>query len=97
MKQSSVLLHSGPACPSCQAPMTTASLQTQLEVQIRSLISRYYEMWTVCDDPTCGNRTRTMSVYGRRCIKQGCRGSVNFEVSYMPTLVSFLLLPILVF
>lgn len=61
--------------------MTTPSLQTQLESQLREHIGKYYEGWTVCDDPTCGHRTRMMSVYGRRCLRTGCRGSVAFEVS----------------
>lgn len=34
----------------------------------------------MCDDPTCGQRTRSMSVYGRRCLRVGCRGAVGFEV-----------------
>ena len=55
-------------------------MQTQLEVQIREHIAKYYESWTVCDDATCGNRTRMMGVYGRRCLRPGCRGSVAFEV-----------------
>jgi hypothetical protein len=28
-----------------------------------------YEGWTICDDPTCGHRTRIMSVYSRRCLQ----------------------------
>jgi len=52
-----------------------------LVTQIRENISKYYEGWTICDDPTCGNRTRMMGVYGRRCLRQGCRGTVTFEVS----------------
>lgn len=79
--QSSILQADGPKCPGCQTVFGTASLQTQLVVQIREHISKYYEGWTVCDDPTCGNRTRMMGVYGRRCLRQGCRGTVAFEVS----------------
>lgn len=62
--------------------MGMASVQTQLEVQIREHIAKYYEGWTVCDDATCGNRTRMMGVYGRRCLRPGCQGSVAFEVSF---------------
>lgn len=53
----------------------------QLESQIRDCINKYYEGWTVCDDPTCRNRAKMMGVYGRRCLRPGCRGSVTFEVS----------------
>ena len=60
--------------------MNAASILVQLEVQIREHINRYYERWLVCNDPTCGNRTRMMSVYGRRCLRDGCRGNVVYEV-----------------
>jgi len=65
----------------CNKGYGTASLQVQLECQIRQYIHRYYDGWTVCDDPTCGNRARMMGVYGRRCLKDGCYGSVSFEYS----------------
>jgi hypothetical protein len=53
-----------------------------VESQIREYISKYYEGWTICDDPTCNNRTRQMGVYGKRCLKapSGCRGNLTFEV-----------------
>lgn len=70
----------GVTCPMCENSFGTASLQIQLECQIREHINKYYEGWTVCDDPTCGNRARMMGVYGRRCLKEWCRGSVTFEV-----------------
>jgi len=56
-------------------------VQAQLEVQIRGHISKYYEMWTICNDPVCRNRTRSMGVYGTRCLKDGCKGQVAFEYS----------------
>lgn len=63
--------------------LNTASLKIQLELQIRDHIGKYYEQWTTCDDPTCGNRTRSMCVYGRQCLRQGCRGRVSFEVQFL--------------
>ncbi|KAJ6561161.1 DNA polymerase family B-domain-containing protein [Mycena vulgaris] len=75
----SILLPEGPACPECRQKISTGSLQLQLETQIREHISKYYEGWTVCDDPTCGHRTRKMGVWGRRCLQRGCRGKVTFE------------------
>ncbi|KAI0369754.1 hypothetical protein BV20DRAFT_967411 [Pilatotrama ljubarskyi] len=80
-REKSLVRAAGVACPHCRGQLGTASLQTQLEVQIRAHIARYYESWTVCDDPTCGNRTRMMGVYGRRCLRPGCRGTVSFEYS----------------
>ncbi|KAF8703965.1 hypothetical protein AX14_014078 [Amanita brunnescens Koide BX004] len=76
---SCILSPHGAVCPSCQRPIALGSLLIQLEVQIRTWIAKYYEGWTICDDPTCGHRTRIMSVYGRRCLQLGCRGSVQFE------------------
>ena len=69
----------GAKCPSCSAELKPASLEVQLQLQIRQHIAKYYEGWTVCDDPTCGNRTRMMGVYGRRCLRPGCVGKVTFE------------------
>ncbi|EGN95137.1 hypothetical protein SERLA73DRAFT_77147 [Serpula lacrymans var. lacrymans S7.3] len=90
---STLLRSDGPICPACKAIFGTASLIAQLEVQIRKCISRYYEFWTVCDDPTCGARTRGMGVYGRRCLRrveasetggsggveERCKGNVRIE------------------
>ncbi|KAI0796194.1 hypothetical protein C8Q75DRAFT_863184 [Abortiporus biennis] len=80
-REKCLLSSSGVACAACRAPIGTPSMQVQLEVQIRDYIAKYYEHWTVCDDPTCGNRTRSMGVYGRRCLRPGCRGTVTFEYS----------------
>lgn len=82
LSQHSLLQPKGPVCPGCDATMGTPSLQVQLEVQIREHISKYYEGWTVCNDQTCGNRTRMMSVYGRRCLRPQCQGNVAFEVRH---------------
>ena len=81
--QTSILHGSGPKCPGCEAPLTPASLQVQLENHIRERVNRYYEGWTVCDEPECRNRTRMMCVYGRRCLKPGCKGTVTFEVRFL--------------
>jgi DNA polymerase alpha subunit A len=52
----------------------------QLETQVRAIIGRLYAAWLVCDDQSCKNRTRMMSVYGRRCLRADCRGSMHYEV-----------------
>jgi len=77
----SLLLPSGPTCPTCRKALGDASIQVQLERQIREHISKFYLGWTICDDSTCGNRSRMMSVYGKRCLRQGCTGRVSFEYS----------------
>ncbi|KAL1921703.1 uncharacterized protein VTP21DRAFT_10345 [Calcarisporiella thermophila] len=72
-------LSSGLVCPECAQIMPLASLEVQLIGEIRSHITRYYEGWMVCDDQSCQHRTRMISVYGRRCLNQGCRGSMAPE------------------
>jgi DNA polymerase alpha subunit A len=70
----------------CRAPFSRLSVVMQLEAQIRAQTARYYEGWLVCDDPSCGNRTRQMSVYGHRCLgpngrAEGCLGRMSYEYS----------------
>ena len=60
------------------------TLVAQTEHAIRVLASEYYDGWLVCDDPSCGARTRSMSVYGHRCLgpnglAQGCLGRMGWE------------------
>jgi DNA polymerase alpha subunit A len=76
----------GLACPrpDCGAILKTLSLVAQLETAIRNHTARYYECWLTCDDPSCGARTRQMSVYGHRCLGpkglgHGCLGRMSFE------------------
>ncbi|KAJ6485791.1 hypothetical protein C8R45DRAFT_829069 [Mycena sanguinolenta] len=77
----SILLPNGPTCPECKQSISPGSLQMQLETQIREQIAKYYEGWTLCDDTSCGHRTRRMGVWGRRCLQKGCKGKVVFEYS----------------
>ncbi|GAA5986163.1 hypothetical protein JCM11641_004732 [Rhodosporidiobolus odoratus] len=65
----------------CQSPLSAPSLAIQLDLQIRAFIAKFYEAWMVCDEQTCGNRTRMMSVYGKKCLIAGCRGGMHFEYS----------------
>lgn len=65
----------------CMAPLPLASVAVQLDVQLRRFIGKFYEAWLVCDESTCGNRTRMMSVYGKKCLVAGCRGAMHAEVS----------------
>ena len=76
----------GITCPqeSCGALLSTISLVAQLEHAIRIQTSQYYDAWLVCDDSSCGNRTRQMSVYGHRCLgprgrAEGCLGRMKLE------------------
>jgi len=53
--------------------------QGEMIVTVRNLISKYYEGWLVCDDPTCNNRTRDQSVISKKCLVNNCRGTVHPE------------------
>lgn len=76
----------GLACSntSCTKLFRPLTIIAQLEHAIRQHTSRYYDAWMVCDDAACGNRTRSMSVYGHRCLgpqgrAEGCLGKMRFE------------------
>ncbi|KAI1417715.1 hypothetical protein F5Y13DRAFT_201274 [Hypoxylon sp. FL1857] len=74
----------GVACPSCSALIPNLTIVAQVERAIRTETARYYEGWLVCDDASCGNRTRQMSVYGTRCLgpkglASGCLGRMRYE------------------
>ncbi|KAG0269216.1 DNA polymerase alpha catalytic subunit [Actinomortierella ambigua] len=69
----------GLQCPRCEQVLPAASLTMQLTSTIRRYITLYYEGWLVCDDQSCQNRTRMLSVNGRQCIVEGCRGSMQAE------------------
>ena len=70
----------------CGKTFSTISIVAQLEAQIRAQTGQYYEGWLVCDDASCNNRTRQMSVYGHRCLgpggkAEGCLGRMSYEYS----------------
>ena len=79
----------GIVCPnsaSCGKTLPNISVVAQLEHRIRLETARYYEAWLICDDASCGNRTRQMSVYGHRCLGPrghgtGCLGRMRYEYS----------------
>ena len=48
---------------------------------MRRHVARYYEGWLICDETSCRNRTRQVSVYGNHCIVGNCRGTMHHEVS----------------
>ncbi|KAH8674017.1 DNA polymerase alpha catalytic subunit [Xylariales sp. PMI_506] len=76
----------GVACPNCSAVIPPLSVVAQVEASIRAQTARYYEGWLVCDDASCAQRTRQVSVYGSRCLgpkglASGCLGRMRWEVS----------------
>ncbi|KAM7200278.1 putative dna polymerase [Rhypophila sp. PSN 637] len=77
---------SGITCPSCSATLSTLSVVAQVESAIRAQTASYYEGWIQCDDSSCGNRTRQISVYGSRCLgpkglARDCLGRMRYVVS----------------
>ncbi|KAI1854600.1 hypothetical protein JX265_007530 [Neoarthrinium moseri] len=74
----------GVCCAACSAVIPNLSIVAQVEAAIRKQTARYYEGWLVCDDSSCGARTRQMSVYGHRCLgpkglASGCLGRMRYE------------------
>lgn len=78
--------NSGVMCGRCKAVIPTLSIVAQVEHAVRRETTRYYEGWLVCDDSSCGARTRQMSVYGTRCLgprglARDCLGKMRYEYS----------------
>ncbi|KAI8333396.1 hypothetical protein BC941DRAFT_358178 [Chlamydoabsidia padenii] len=69
----------GLSCAECRQELSPSFIHIQLTLAIRSFIRLYYEGWLICDEPTCFNRTRMMSVFGRRCLANGCLGAMARE------------------
>ncbi|KAI8978630.1 DNA polymerase family B-domain-containing protein [Pilobolus umbonatus] len=74
-------VRNGLQCTHCDHMMDATSIQVQLTMAIRKYIDIYYNGWFICDDPTCSNRTRDISVAGRRCLSNVCRGIMSREYS----------------
>ncbi|KAH7354100.1 DNA polymerase [Plectosphaerella cucumerina] len=84
--QSSRVTASGVICgnSTCGSTISTLSVVAQVERAIRVQTARYYEGWLVCDDTSCGIRTRQMNVYGTRCLgpkglARDCRGTMRYD------------------
>lgn len=79
--------HDGIACPNqaCGKILQTISVVAQLESSIRQILAAYYAGYVMCDDPQCGNRTRSISVFGHRCLgpkgrAKDCLGRMGYEI-----------------
>lgn len=80
-----LITHTGLQCPAsgCGQILANLTVAAQIEHQIRTLLQRYYQGWLICDDPSCSNKTRQMSVYGHRCLGpqglgSGCLGRMSW-------------------
>jgi len=75
------LTFNGIQCKKCLNQFSTLNVSSQLEHRIRCFISKYYQGIVVCDDSTCGMVTKQVSVYGKRCLSQGCKGVMRYKYS----------------
>ncbi|KAL9941657.1 DNA-directed DNA polymerase alpha catalytic subunit pol1 [Verticillium nonalfalfae] len=76
----------GVLCDHCGATISPLSVVAQVEHAIRVQTARYYEGWLICDDSSCGIRTRQMNVYGTRCLgpkglARDCLGRMRYDYS----------------
>lgn len=77
-----MMCYSGLQCKHCNHLFTPLQLTCQLERSIRLHISLYYAGWVQCDDRTCNNSVRRqISVFGKRCLNDGCTGVVHYRYS----------------
>lgn len=75
------LCFDGLQCKKCEFIFSAIQLSSQLESTIRAHISLYYAGWLVCDDSTCDVTTRQISVFGKRCLVDGCTGVIRYRYS----------------
>eukprot|EP01135_Chromosphaera_perkinsii_P004895 Nk52_evm15s303 gene=Nk52_evmTU15s303 len=71
----------GLTCPSCDAAYSLTNMENTVRRSIRAHLKVYYDGWLVCDDPSCGNRTKQLSLKGKSCIIPECQGQVQMEYS----------------
>lgn len=70
---------SGLQCSHCEHQFSAIQMTSQIERSVRAHISLYYAGWLSCDDTTCGNVTRQISVFGKRCLVEDCTGVMRYK------------------
>lgn len=82
------LTHNGITCPrgDCKQVLSTLSVVAQLEAAIRQTLAEYYAGKLSCSEPECSCATRSMSVYGHRCLgpkglARDCQGKMSYDYS----------------
>ncbi|KAJ4349852.1 DNA-directed DNA polymerase alpha catalytic subunit pol1 [Didymosphaeria variabile] len=80
--------HNGITCPKaeCRQALTTLGIVAQLESAIRQTLASYYAGTLRCSEPDCSCTTRSMSVYGHRCLgpkglAKDCLGKMSYVYS----------------
>ena len=72
---------SGLCCSSCGHIANWQALAIRVTKDVRMHIKNYYNYWLICDEPSCGNRTKQTSVLNHLCMKPNCRGMMQQEYS----------------
>ncbi|KAI8620567.1 DNA polymerase family B-domain-containing protein [Chytriomyces sp. MP71] len=65
--------------PDCASRIPDGVFNQQTLLAIRSAIRTYMVGSNVCDERSCGARTRCVAVFGKRCPMSGCRGILTPE------------------
>ncbi|KNC54797.1 DNA polymerase [Thecamonas trahens ATCC 50062] len=66
----------------CTGVFDRAAIDNAITRQLRTLLKSYYAAWYVCDDESCSNRTRQVSLrgHGLQCLVPICTGTMHPEV-----------------
>lgn len=68
------------SCQNCDKLMTLESIGSQINQQIRKFITKYMQNWMICDEPSCGERTRRLRP-SATCFVKRCPGTMRQEYS----------------
>jgi len=80
-------------CPGCKQRYPLHTMKNAVTLAIRSATSKFNDGWMVCEESTCPNRTRQISLafrrsdskagseVGRQCLRVGCHGRMEKEFS----------------
>lgn len=64
-------------CGKCTGRLPTTTLYYAVAQSLRQASDRYHACWMRCDEVGCGTETERLGVYDRRCVMDGCRGTLR--------------------
>jgi DNA polymerase alpha subunit A len=78
-------------CASCKEKLPLHTVQNALTLAVRAAITKFNDGWMVCEESTCPQRIRQVSLaftnagkhteVGRQCLRVGCHGAMEKEYS----------------
>ncbi|SSD58922.1 related to DNA polymerase alpha catalytic subunit A [Saccharomycodes ludwigii] len=71
----------GIRCKYCEHTLSAIEITSQVESRIRGYIALYYEGWLQCNDTVCNNITRSVCMYGKKCLVENCSGVMHYKYS----------------